>query len=105
MTNTTVDADVTTKNKVDIKPPSLYDVVFYNDQRTTYEFVVLVLMHIFGKSYDDAIELTSVIHTKGREAVATYTHEIASAKRDETTSVARTNGHPLRVEIEPSTQP
>jgi ATP-dependent Clp protease adaptor protein ClpS len=98
MSNT--ETEVVTKTK--LKPPSLYDVVFFNDNKTHYEFVVLILMHIFGKSYDDATELTTRIHSKGRESVATYSYEIASTKRDECIATARANGHPLRVEIEPA---
>ena len=87
------------------KTPTLYDVVFFNDQKTHYEFVVLILMHLFAHDYESAVEMASRIHSNGRSAVATYTYEIASTKRDETVSTARANGHPLRVEIEPSSVP
>jgi ATP-dependent Clp protease adaptor protein ClpS len=100
VTQTHNDTQVVTKTE--LKPPSLYDVVFFNDNKTHYEFVVLILMHIFSKSYDTAMELTNQIHEKGREAVATYSYEIAATKRDEAISTARANGHPLRVEIEPN---
>ena len=82
--------------------PTLFDVIFFNDKKTHYEFVVLVLMHLFGKDYETAIELTGYIHEKGRAVVATYNYEIAATKRDESVATARANGHPLRVEIEPS---
>jgi len=85
-----------------LRPPSLYDVIFFDDNKTHYEFVVLLLMHIFGKSYDDATDLTNKISERGREVVATYSYEVAATKRDECISTARANGHPLRVEIEPS---
>jgi ATP-dependent Clp protease adaptor protein ClpS len=90
-------------SEVSVRPPSMYDVVFYDDNKTYYEFVVLVLMHLYGKDYDSAVSITDTIHRKGRHAVATYTHEVAAAKRDETVATARSNGHPLRVEIEPNT--
>lgn len=94
--------DITTKTAVKIKQPSMYDVVFFNDSKTYYEFVVLILMQLFSKDYNEAVEITELIHQKGRHAVATYTQEIAAAKRDETVATARANGHPLRVEIEPN---
>lgn len=97
-TQTVTDTHVITK----LKPPQLFDVIFYNDNKTYYEFVVLVLMQLFGKDYESAVALTELIHKKGRTSVATYTHEVASAKRDEAVATARANGHPLRVEIEPS---
>jgi ATP-dependent Clp protease adaptor protein ClpS len=85
----------------DMKPPSMWGVVFYNDNKTYYEFVILVLMQLFGKSYDQAAELTDLIHQIGKHVVATYTYEIALSKKDETVALARANGHPLRVELEP----
>lgn len=90
--------DVTTD--ISIKPPSMWDVVFYDDNKTYYEFVILVLMQLFGKSYEQAAELTNQIHEVGKKTVATYTYEIAQSKKDETVSLARANSHPLRVEIE-----
>ena len=98
----TTQTEKTESTEIEIQPPSLYDVIFFNDNKTQYEFVVLILMHIFGKSYETAMDLTHQIHEKGREAVATYSYEIASTKRDETITTARANGHPLRVEIEPT---
>jgi ATP-dependent Clp protease adaptor protein ClpS len=82
------------------KPPHMWNVIFYNDNKTYYEFVILVLMQLFNKSYDEAVEITNHIHDTGKQVVATYTYEIASSKRDETITLARANGHPLRVEIE-----
>ena len=93
---------VATSTTTQIQPPSLYDVIFFNDQKTHYEFVVLILMHLFGKSYEQATEITDYIHANGKATVGTYVHEIASTKRDEAIQTARNNGHPLKVEIEPS---
>ena len=97
-----VSVDQATSTELALKRPTLFDVVFFNDKKTHYEFVVLVLMHLFGKDYETATELTGYIHEKGRAVVATYTYEIAATKRDETVATARANGHPLKVEIEPS---
>lgn len=103
MSNTQSDTLVVSNTKTAIKPPPLWNVVFFNDKKTHYEFVVLVLMHLFNKEYEEATEITSYIHEKGKAVVATYTYEIAASKRDETVATARANGHPLRVEIEPET--
>ena len=83
-----------------MRPPKKFNVVFYNDDRTTVQFVVLVLMTIFHKSLEDASALTLQIHENGKGIAGTYSHEIASQKRDETISAARANGYPLRCEIE-----
>lgn len=93
--------DVATETTTTIKPPHMWNVVFYDDNKTYYEFVILVLMQLFGKTYDQAAELTDQIHEKGKQVVATYTYEIALSKKDESVALARANGHPLRVELEP----
>lgn len=98
--DTQVVTQVNTTTK--ITAPSLFDVVFFNDNKTYYEFVVLILMQLYLKDYETATSITEQIHKKGRAVVATYTYEIATAKRDETVATARANGHPLRVEIQPT---
>lgn len=92
--------EIDTTTTVDIKPPSKFNVVFYNDDATTVEFVVLVLMTIFHKSFESATALTIAIHETGRGIAGTYSFEIASQKRADTLSAARANGYPLICEIE-----
>lgn len=92
---------VVNRTTTEIKEPELFDVVFYNDNQTSFEFVVLVLIQLFHKQHEQAVQICKQIHEQGRGAVATYTYEIAASKRDETVSTARANGYPLRVEIEP----
>lgn len=94
--------DVTTHTKTEVTPPRMFSVVFYNDSKTYYEFVLLVLMQLYHKDYEDAADLANQIQDRGRSVVATYTYEVAASKRDETVALARANGHPLRVEIEPA---
>lgn len=95
--------DVTTNTTT--QPPRMWNVVFYNDNKTYYEFVIMVLMHLFNKTYDQAVQTADTIHESGKGVVATYTYEIATSKKDETVSLARANGHPLKVEVEPEVQP
>lgn len=99
---TSTDTSVVEKTTHKIKPPQMFDVIFYNDNKTYYEFVVLVLMQFYNKDLETATNLTNLIHQQGKHPVATFTYEIAAAKKDETISTARANGHPLRVELEPT---
>jgi len=55
---------------------------------------------IFGKTTDQAIELTKQIHEQGKGIVGTYLHEIAEQKGIETTLLARQEGYPLQVKIQ-----
>ena len=44
-------------------------VVFYNDDFTTMEFVVDVLVSIFNKSHSEAEELMQTVHQEGSSVV------------------------------------
>ena len=89
-----------TQEKTKIEEPSKYDVLFLNDEVTTFEFVVKVLMQIFGKTTDQAVEITKQIHEQGKGIVGTYLHEIAEQKGIETTVLARDEGYPLQVKVQ-----
>lgn len=88
--------------RVTMKPPRMWDVILHNDEKTTMEFVVLVLMQIFHRSFDQASEIMMHIHEHGKGVAGTYSHEVATTKRDETLSAARNNGFPLQCEIQPA---
>lgn len=89
-------------DRVVVQPPRMWNVVLFNDDTTSMEFVILILMQVFHKSLDDATDIMMNIHENGRGVAGTYSHEIASTKKDETIAVARSNGFPLQVEIEPT---
>lgn len=102
------DADVMTRTKevtdtvtkIDMRPPNMFNVVLYNDNGTTVDFVVLILMTTFHKSFEDASELTLHIHEHGKGIAGIYSHEVATQKRDETVQCARVNNFPLKCEVE-----
>ena len=100
MTMADLGVKTATKEKLKLKEPEKYDVVFLNDDVTTVEFVIKVLMQIFHKTSDQATKITQHIHEKGKGVVGTYLYEIAEQKALETTHLARNSGHPLNVEIE-----
>ena len=89
-----------TQEKIKIEEPSKYDVIFLNDEVTTFEFVVKVLTQIFNKTTDQAIALTKQIHEQGKGIVGTYIYEIAEQKGIETTLLAREEGYPLQVKVQ-----
>jgi len=81
--------------------PSMYKVILYNDNVTTFDFVTDVLVHIFHKTTEEASEITRNIHEKGKGiAGAPYTREIAEEKVHETHMFARRNGFPLTATFE-----
>ena len=82
-----------------ILPPDR-KVVFYNDDFTTMEFVVDVLVSIFNKSHDEAESLMRAVHEQGSSVVGVYTYDIAVSRTNLTIQTARKQGFPLRVEVE-----
>jgi hypothetical protein len=59
--------DVLEKHEVKSKRPSMWNIVFYNDDYTSMEFVVFVLTKVFHRSTEDALALTFAVHTPSAE--------------------------------------
>jgi ATP-dependent Clp protease adaptor protein ClpS len=92
--------DLLEKDEARAKRPSMWNVVFFNDDYTPMEFVEFVLKRVFHISTLDALALTLVVHTKGKGIAGTYTFEVAEQKRCEVLLMAKIEEHPLRVEVE-----
>lgn len=88
------------KERLAIKPPGMFNVVFHNDDYTTSEFVVAVLVQVFRKSLDEAVAITKNVHQKGKGIAGLYTREIAETRKTLTMDAARHNGFPLQLTIE-----
>ena len=81
---------------IEVQEPKMHKVILHNDDKTTFDFVIAVLIDIFHKTIDEAIEITKVIHVTGQGiAGAPYTREIAEEKTLETVSFSRVNNFPL----------
>ena len=98
--STAVDIKIDEKIKVEVKEPSLYKVIFLNDDKTPMEFVVSLLIELFKHSENTAHTLTMKIHDEGSGVVGVYSYEIAEQKSLEATSLCRDNGFPLRIRVE-----
>lgn len=92
--------DIDTTTKVVMKRPSMFNVILFNDDKTTMEFVILILMSVFQKPFEDASSLTLKIHEEGRGIAGTYSNEVAIQKRNEAVVYARTCNFPLKCEVE-----
>jgi ATP-dependent Clp protease adaptor protein ClpS len=87
--------------KNSIPEPPQYRVIYINDETTTQEFVVETLKVIFHYDQGGAEALTMRVHEEGSAVVAVLPYELAEQKGIEVTMLARNNGFPLQVKIEP----
>ena len=86
---------------LDLKEPPMYRVIYLNDNVTTMEFVVESLITIFDHSPEEAAALTQKIHEDGQGIAAVLPYEMAEQKGVEVTQLARNNGFPLNIKLEP----
>lgn len=80
--------------------PHKYSVIFHNDDFTTMDFVVKVLMEVFFKSEVEAISIMMDVHKKGKGIVGSYSYDLALTKKDRATAMAREEGFPLRISLQ-----
>lgn len=83
------------------KRPRRYMVVLHNDDYTTMDFVVHVLMKFFGKGETESTHIMLNVHHKGYGVVDVFPRDIAETKATQVMEYARQNQHPLRCTAEP----
>jgi ATP-dependent Clp protease adaptor protein ClpS len=83
-----------------LKHPKKYKVLILNDDYTSMEFVIDILMTIFHKSYQEAEVIMLEVHKKDKGVCGVYTHEIAETKVMQVHKQARDRGFPLRAQME-----
>lgn len=94
------------KKKPQKQPP--YNVIIWNDEEHTIDFVIELLMMLFNHDFDTAAELTMKVHLEGRAVVFTTHKELAELKRDLVIAYkphfaeAAANIGPLHATIEPA---
>jgi ATP-dependent Clp protease adaptor protein ClpS len=81
--------------------PPHYRVLMFNDDFTTKEFVVRVLVEIFHKAQSEATELMWRIHSHGKGVAGVFPRDIAETKVAAVSELAREQGYPLKLSIEP----
>lgn len=93
--------DVELEDKPISATPRRYKVIFHNDDYTTQEFVVFVLMRFFHKNEAEARHIMLTVHFKGAAVAGVYTRDVAETKAQQVMDVARENGMPLLLTAEP----
>src|SRR5688572_3929331 len=95
------DTAVEEKTEQKLDKPKLYKVLLHNDDYTTMEFVVMVLISIFHHSEPDAVQIMLHVHQNGVGVAGVFSYEIAETKAAKVTDMARQHEYPLRSSIEP----
>ena len=97
-----METNIVTKQKdvVKIKKPKQYKVVMYNDDYTTMEFVIIVLVNVFNKKLIEAEKIMLDVHEKGKGVAGIYSHDIAITKVYTAMSMAKEQGFPFKLTVE-----
>ncbi|AXX90570.1 ATP-dependent Clp protease adaptor ClpS [Arcobacter suis] len=92
--------EIELEDDLDLQEPKKYKVFLLNDDFSTMDFVIDVLVRVFRKSVEEASTIMMNIHNKGKELCGTYTYEIATTKVAQVKSMAREKGFPLKAIME-----
>ena len=88
------------KDKVKIKKPRNYKVVMYNDDYTTMEFVINILVSVFNKKLMEAEKIMLDVHEKGKGVAGIYSYDIAITKVSTAMAMAKEKGFPFKLTVE-----
>lgn len=88
------------KNEVKIKKPKQYKVIMYNDDYTTMEFVINILVNVFNKNLLEAEKIMLDVHGKGQGIAGVYPYDIAVTKVATSMSMAKEQGFPFKLTTE-----
>ena len=91
---------VKSETRKDVAEPPMFKVLLHNDDYTTMEFVVELLMGVFHKSFEDATRIMLSVHKTGYGVCGIYTYEIAETKVETVHQLASESGFPLKSSIE-----
>ncbi len=94
------DTGVLTRTKPETKKPSMYKVLLLIDDYTPMEFVIVVLMRIFGMGQEKATEVMLNVHRSGVGVCGVYSFEVAETKVTQVMGLAQRNEHPLQCTME-----
>ena len=83
-----------------ISEPTKYKVLLLNDDYSSMDFVIDILMTIFHKSYAESEKIMLEVHQKQRGLCGIYTYEVAETKVAQVTKISREQGFPLKSIIE-----
>ncbi len=90
------DSDVSSE----LKEPGLFNVLLHNDDYTSMDFVVDVLVSIFRKNSVEASKVMMEVHQKGAGIAGIYPYDIGITKVQEVKRRATEEKYPLLCTLE-----
>ncbi|MBU3145696.1 ATP-dependent Clp protease adaptor ClpS [Clostridium sp. CF012] len=88
------------KVEIDIKEPNKYNVIIHNDDYTSMEFVVQVLVGVFKKQVVEATKIMFDVHKKGRGIAGIYSYDVGVTKIIQAMEMCEESGFPLKLTLE-----
>jgi ATP-dependent Clp protease adaptor protein ClpS len=84
-----------------LEKPKMFKVLLLNDDYTSMEFVVWILMGIFHHTQAGATRIMLGIHRTGLGVAGVYSRDVAETRIEQVHDAAREAGHPLQAIMEP----
>ncbi len=96
-----IQTNLRTRTRDLTREPRRFRVILHNDDFTTMDFVVKMLRTVFFKNEAEAERLMMQVHQEGKAVAGIYSRDIATSKVRKAVAMARQEGFPLRLTIEP----
>ena len=84
-----------------VQTPRVFRVLLHNDDYTSMEFVVEVLVRFFDRDATDAARIMLQVHHVGVGVAGRYPRDEAETRAARATDEAREQGFPLLLTVEP----
>ncbi len=94
------DDELVAERKRKTRKPRRWKVLLHNDDYTTTDFVVEILMRHFHKSEAEATHVMLQVHHRGLGVAGVYPKDVAESKVAEVGDEARSKGMPLLLTTE-----
>ncbi|MDX3960041.1 ATP-dependent Clp protease adaptor ClpS [Aliarcobacter skirrowii] len=85
---------------LEVEEPKKYNVFLLNDDYSTMDFVIDVLVKVFRKTNSEAETIMLNIHNNGKGLCGIYSFEIATTKVAQVKTMSREKGFPLKAVME-----
>jgi len=94
------DSEVLTESETKLEKPKLFKVLLHNDDFTTMDFVVFILIQVFKRSEIEAFTIMFKVHNEGVGVAGVYPFEVAQMKAEKAMNMARAHEYPFLCTVE-----